>query len=403
MKKHIISALTLLALAFTACETEIEYKGDEQEPLLVLNCIAEAGSTAYVSVSHSIFFLGSTEQVDMSLKDAVVTLEVNGKSATLAYDQEWDLYVDERILHEGDRLKVSVTHPKFGTVTAEDVVPRKQSMSFKESTLPFTGTANSSLTDELPGVFTYSRTDSVWKVALHIDDPAEETNFYRMNIQVNSVGRITPEGTDIWVLNYGEADYEPDEDGMMTFLNDIYFGLPSSTQFTLGVQDEDLSEFGISMSIGSTYYCGETSFIFTDEYLHGAGSTSDIVFDIWMHTPIWWDSNTNAGWYDQNIHTYNSQWIDGEETSIDLGSPWDYLDNQITFVVTVSLETITPAYYYYLQSSDKFDSSNWTLFSEPVTVYSNVDGGVGILGISSSATTLTLEREFTFHYTESKK
>lgn len=393
MKKHIIIPLTFLTVLLTACETEIEYRGDEQDPLLVLNCIAEAGSTAYVDVSHSVFFLSSSEQMDMSLKDAVVTLDVNGKSATLAYDNEWGLYTDDRILNEGDRLKVTVTHPKYGTVTAEDVVPRAHSLSYTESTLPFSTSSTTSLTEETPGVFEYTRTDSVWRVALHIDDPVDEVNCYRLNLSVVSLGHVTPEGSNLWLLQDGATSYL-DEDGMLPRTYDIYFGVPSSTQFALGISNDEVG-FGIDMNVSTIYYNGSASFIFTDEYLGGGtANTSYLTFDIWMHTPFWWGDR--EGWYDRSKHTIDNYYMYNHEEEIDYGTPWDYLDPHFTYTITATLETITPAYYYYLKSSDKYESANWTLFAEPVSVYSNVEGGVGILGISSNKLTLTLEREFTF-------
>lgn len=401
MKKHIFIPLTLLAVLLTACENEIDYRGDEQDPLLVLNCMAEAGSTAYVTVSHSIFFLGKTEQVDMSLKDAVVTFEVNGKAEKLAYDDEWGVYADDRVLNEGDRVKVTASHPRYGTVTAEDVVPHSNKVSYTATTVPFTSNSSASITEDTPGVFEYSRIDSTWKVTLHIDDPADETNFYRMSVDVRSNGRLKP-FNDQWLFRTDIVGDEPDEEGYVDCSNEVYYLVPTSTQLALGIEDDELSELGIGMSLGSIYYEGWSQFVFTDEYLHSTTNASDIVFDITMHTPIWWGNK--EGWYDPDAHYMQTDydWETGEDIMRDCGTPWDHLDNHFTYTVTVTLETITPAYYYYLKSSDKYDSTNWTLFSEPVTVYSNVDGGVGIFGISSSPHVITFEREFTFPLPQKK-
>lgn len=399
MKKYIVTLLILVSAGFTACETEIDYRGDEQEPMLVLNCLAEAGTTATVSVSHSLFFLGSSEQVDLLLKDAVVTLDINGQPATLAYDSEWDLYTDDRILAEGDRLKVTVTHPRYGTVTAEDVVPRHQGLTGSATTLPFANsTSATSLTEDTPGVFDYTRTDSLWRVTLHINDPAGESNFYRLKLSVSDIGRVTPEGSELWLLQGGtQFTEEPDDDDRLPILYDVYFGVPSSTQFTLGISDDDLSSLGINMNLSSIYYDGSATFIFTDEYLNGTGGSSDLTFDVWMHTPFWWGER--EGWYDPDKHTISTMWIDDHDEEVDYGTPWDYLDRQFTYTFSATLESITPSYYYYLISSEKYDATNWTLFSEPVTVYSNVTDGVGILGLQSAPCSVTFQRDYTFQPT----
>lgn len=401
MKKHIFIAFTLLSMLLTACENEIEYRGEEQDPLLVLNCIAEAGSSAYVRVSHSIFFLGKTEQVDMSLKDAVVTIEVGDKTEKLTYDAEWDAYVGSIILNEGDQVKVTATHHQYGTVTAEDVVPRRGKLSYTDTIIPFTNNSSASITEDTPGVFEYSRIDSVWKVTFHIDDPVDEANFYRMNVNVSNAGRLKP-FEDQWLFQTSEIGDELDDEGYVACNSDLYYLLPTSTQFALGIDNDELNELGIGMSFGSIYYQGSSEFIFTDEYLHSTTNASEIVFDITLHTPIWWGNK--EGWYDPDAHyiQVDYDWETGEEILRDCGTPWDHLDNHFIYTVTVSLETITPAYYYYLKSSDKYDSTNWNLFSEPVTVYTNVDGGVGILGITSTPHVISFEREYTFPIPQKK-
>lgn len=242
-------------------------------------------------------------------------------------------------------------------------------------------------------MFEYTRTDSVWRVALHIDDPVDEVNCYRLNLSVVSLGRVTPEGSNLWLLQDGATSYL-DEDGMLPRTYDVYFGVPSSTQFALGISNDEVG-FGIDMNVSSIYYNGSASFIFTDEYLGGGtAGASYLTFDIWMHTPFWWGDK--EGWYDRSKHTIDNYYMYDHEEEIDYGTPWDYLDPHFTYTITTTLETITPAYYYYLKSSDKYESTRWNLFAEPVSVYSNVEGGIGILGISSNKLTLTLEREFTF-------
>ena len=402
MRKHIFIPLTLLAVLLAACENEIDYRGEEQDPLLVLNCIAEAGGQTFVSVSHSQFFLGADTQQDVTLREAVVTIDINGRAETVTYDAEVGGYLDSRILAEGDQLTITATHSRYGTVSAADVVPHTHGMSCITSTLPYAAAASASITEEAPGALTeYARTDSILRVSLHIDDPEGEDNFYRLHIYACGDGHITSyDENGPWFISTNITSEEPDDTGLFPCEHAVYYALPSGTQFTLGVEDEDLSELGIGMSLGSLYLIGEESFIFTDEYLHSAGTASDIVFDVFMQTPTSWGDP--EGWLNAEAHTVMEEYFDGESHMVDYGTPWDHLDNHFIYTVTVSLETITPAYYYYLKSSDKYESSNWTLFSEPVTVYSNIDGGVGILGISSTSTVLTLQREYTFPLPQKK-
>jgi len=54
------------------------------------------------------------------------------------------------------------------------------------------------------------------------------------------------------------------------------------------------------------------------------------------------------------------------------------------------LQSISKSYYLYLQTRASIKSN--TFFAEPVQVYNNVDGGIGILGsYTSNVRKLTLQ------------
>ncbi len=59
-----------------------------------------------------------------------------------------------------------------------------------------------------------------------------------------------------------------------------------------------------------------------------------------------------------------------------------YAQPQPVRVVFINLQSISKSYYQYLQTRASIKTN--TFFSEPVQVYSNVDGGVGILGSYTS-------------------
>ena len=396
MKQHIIPFFTfhcfLLLFLLSACETEIEYRGDEQDPLLVVNCIAEAGDVAYITVSHSVFFLDNTPDADVSLADASVTLEVNGDAATPAYDADWGMYIDNRQLHEGDRLKVTVMHPTYGTVTAEDTVPHSLAVTSDEKLVPYQQPdPNSDDTDTPDLLASYCRTDSVWKVTLHIDSPAEGIHCYRMTFDACSWYRVRPDWIPNWALNISTEDCIDDGEQLWG-CDGAYYEVPATTQMALGLSESGLSFMDIDVSLGSVYFCGAQTFLFTDEYLQG-DTGADLTFNVLMHTPVWWGGS--AYWYDLGMTYTDAGWeYDGEQN---WGNPWDALDTQFTFCVKGTLETLSPAYYNYLQSCEKYQESDWTLFSEPVQVYSNINGGLGVLG-TACATSFGLSRDYTFTF-----
>lgn len=66
------------------------------------------------------------------------------------------------------------------------------------------------------------------------------------------------------------------------------------------------------------------------------------------------------------------------EMSIDIElSKFSFFDAD-TVELTVSLEHVSQDYYYYAVSSGKYDQSTGNPFAEPVSVFSNIENGIGI-------------------------
>ena len=69
-------ALIVSAIALSSCEKEIEFKGEQTDPKLVVNCLAEAGQPVKAYISKSYFFLDNDENTQVP-DDVVATLYVN--------------------------------------------------------------------------------------------------------------------------------------------------------------------------------------------------------------------------------------------------------------------------------------------------------------------------------------
>ncbi|MBR4778465.1 MAG: DUF4249 family protein, partial [Bacteroidaceae bacterium] len=76
-------------------------------------------------------------------------------------------------------------------------------------------------------------------------------------------------------------------------------------------------------------------------------------------------------------------------------NPWDVLERDFVYTVNATLETLTPDYYYYLKSVEKYDGASWSPFSEPVQITCNIDGGIGIMAATSQRS-FSVSRSYTF-------
>lgn len=408
MKSKVLYISFFLLLLLSACEKEITYNGPDEKPMLVVNLIAEANTPATVEVSHSVFFLKVSESdgTDLSVADAVVNLTINGSTAVLAYDPEMQVYTDSRPLHEGDAVSVTVTHPTYGKATASMTVPVAARAHFDNRLTAYVPKDSTESAYGFGYQFVHgSRTDSVWHASVVIDDLEGTTGFYRLTIDPTYTFRFT-DGPGAYFIGYNGyvgGDEEPNDDGSYTIVASMSYSLPTATQYVLDTNNTDpLEEFisiipGLSDDDGSRYYIGRTSYLFTGEYL-GADATT-ITFDIYLHTPTWGGGREyfyHSDWHYTSSAFYGDYYDPADE--LDYGNPWDYIGRDFVYTVNATLETLTPEYYYYLKSVEKYDGASWSPFSEPVQITCNVEGGIGIMAATSSRN-FSFSRPYTFDVT----
>ena len=87
---------------------------------------------------------------------------------------------------------------------------------------------------------------------------------------------------------------------------------------------------------------------------------------------------------------FSDELFNGKEFDVSIGL-WKSFYGADTVNVEVYLEHVSKPYYYYAVSSGKHNEMNGNPFGEPVSVYTNVENGLGIFsGYSSSKKNLTI-------------
>lgn len=140
MKRYIYYILLVFVLA--ACEREIPYTGEYQDPKLVMEVALEDGNTwIYGSVTCSDFFLdASYDKSDRWLTDVTLTVQrdggqkktyTQGNSAFKMQGYSFRVQLDEP-LRAGEEVRVWASHPEFPTAEGADRVVTKPSVSCEE-------------------------------------------------------------------------------------------------------------------------------------------------------------------------------------------------------------------------------------------------------------------------------
>lgn len=136
--KRLLSILPILLLVLISCEREITYHGEYDDPKLVVQAILYAGEDSIdCFVDRSYFFLDKKPNTKEPLSDAIIQIEsASNPSLRLVRLRPvgacYRLYLSEP-LQTNDTIRLSVTHPEYGTARAEEVIVPRFKVQLKSS------------------------------------------------------------------------------------------------------------------------------------------------------------------------------------------------------------------------------------------------------------------------------
>jgi len=345
--KYISLFILLTAFFLISCEKEIDFKGKEEAPRMVLNAIINPDSCIKVFLSESQFFL-STNIEYKGINDAKVYVWRNGKMIEeLIFDGKMT-YTGSFIPSIGDKIKITAEHPDYPSVVSEEVVIPTPIQIISIDTVDFKCYAT-----KYSGLYTgddvgdyypnYEITeDSVYrvvtssKVRIIFNDPEKIKNYYRVFVGIND-----------------KYDGE----------NDSY----------------------------NRVFCYSTDLVFSNSMM-GLENTcwynefDDLLFDGETYT-------LTIGFYQERSYNRSDEYYYR-----------DRIPNERE--ITVRLESLCESNYKYYSSLSLSGYVGDGVFSEPVQIYSNIKGGMGIVGAySASRSTIQLpqwEEMDYFEYNERK-
>jgi hypothetical protein len=128
MQKYRIYGLLMVLMTLVGCRDmfirEIDFEGETEPEMLVLTSTLEVGQTPEIQVSHSFFFNRTDKRPDDWITDAQLTMRINSQTYTLAY-RDSGFYTNPSIppLAPRDTVQVVASHPKYATATAQQILP----------------------------------------------------------------------------------------------------------------------------------------------------------------------------------------------------------------------------------------------------------------------------------------
>jgi hypothetical protein len=346
MKKYkLIGLLPAFMLFASSCMKEIDLDYMRPEPKLVLNGLIMSGDSVKVHLTRTWFY--TEYEPDVAVKNADIKLYVNGvcKEQLIwkAYEEGLPgyysmgyanrekiggYYISSYQPAKGDHIKITAEADGFDGISAETYVPLHTYLKdFKAR--KFKKEENG---------FIYTSCD----FQITIKDDPDKTDFYLIDMEYT--------GGYGYGYGYGSGDGDGDGDGYG------YGAMPSNwTRYTPDYSADPLftSHFSaLDKILDYDWLSGEYGRAFSDDLINGKEYTIKLK--------------------SMNEFGYSPDYLPPDEPPI---------------YYRVNLYTITEEYYRYIKALIDIrdgggldsDLSNAGL-AEPVRIFSNVKGGVGILG-----------------------
>lgn len=189
MKKTIF-LIGLLSLIFFSCTKEIKFKGDIEDPVVVVNALFSPDSVMKVRVIKSMFILDNPNQPTL-LEDANVEATINGiPCADFSYDKN-GYYVSPTIPNEGDDIDIQVRVPGFDVITASTKVPQRVPIILTD-TISWQSSLVLSVGNQKFGILTkYINPEGTnyYRTTLRrymVGDGGKDTSYCNYNFSINS-------------------------------------------------------------------------------------------------------------------------------------------------------------------------------------------------------------------------
>jgi len=348
----IIKNTFIIALVFVlfSCEKTIEFDKDDIKPKIVVNAVAIAGQgiVAKVEKSRSVLFRDNYFE---AIPDAKVLLYENGtflkqleyKSVIDTFRKYLEYGVEKKIhfengnyfdtsvkIKEGATYKLEVTRDGFDPVWCETTVPKPVDIS--DFTIAY----------EKVKVDDYGM-DYQINMSLKINDRVSEDNFYSLDSYVTY-------GIELGYLRsavnngYGGGGSYGNQGSPQPFSQTDTIVEQSNYYSNSWYSSDPMFNEGDAMEVFDDYIYSNG--LFTDELINGKNYTF-----------------TFASRGNFEIHT-------------DVG---EYVQ------VYISIDNLSKGLYLYFRSREEHAYAKDDPFAEPVPVYSNVVGGLGIFGSRSNS------------------
>lgn len=321
MKKlHNILIAILSSLILYSCEKEIEFNGEQTEPMIVVNSFVTPDSLIYAQISKSKFFLSNKTGFDY-INNAEVSLYINNTFKEKLTFTTNGFYISNLKPAIGDTIQLLVKATGLDDVESASVVPDQAVILSADTTFKIIHTDLQMDGEDTIGYYQVGE----FNFRIKLKDKSNRQNYYRLTLKKHAV---------------------IDAGGGFTYEDEVYM------PFILEGFENTNNGGGLFDIFGGMIVDSKNQQLITDDLFNG----KEFVLKF-------------------TANTYKRVVKPGYEDKIYYGS-----DNVVSEEYTINLQEISKDMYLYLKSKEMAEGILDGFFAEPVQIYNNINNGIGILG-----------------------
>lgn len=310
----------LSTLIFYSCEKVIEFKGEQTEPMIVVNSFVTPDSLIYAQISKSKFFLSNKTGFDY-INNAEVSLYINNTFKEKLTFTTNGFYISNLKPAIGDTIQLLVKATGLDDVESTSVVPDQAVILSADTTFKIIHTDLQMDGEDTIGYYQVGE----FNFRIKLKDKSNRQNYYRLTLKRHAV---------------------IDAGGGFTYEDEVYM------PFILEGFENTNNGGGLFDIFGGMIVDSKNQQLITDDLFNG----KEFVLKF-------------------TANTYKRVVKPGYEDKIYYGS-----DNVVSEEYTINLQEISKDMYLYLKSKEMADGIMDGFFTEPVQIYNNISNGIGILG-----------------------
>jgi len=315
------TSLVLVLFFLISCDNQIEIDLGQAEMMIVMNSVINPDSTIEINLTRNRHILDNAEIKPIASPEfnPEIKLFIDGEYSENLIPSSYKLgsYQSSHLPIIGEEYTIQVNESKLGSITASTVIPEPVGI-ISIDTLTVENSTD---------YYDYYYTDKYLECQIKIDDPANETNYYMIDLEINK--------------------------SYMQWRDTLYYEIDSV--LIDGIWHENIVE--VRGYEKYTRYTELSSYI----------SSNDI----------------SLLFIENNYLVFDDSFFDGSQYSFSLSIPKYQLYSLDSSIVTINLKTLSEDYYRYLNTRNLHYNSRNDFFNSPVSVFNNINGGVGILGAFS--------------------